>query len=103
MPDNSNPIDDSMLTEQNYQPLVQEPVVHPNPNAPLPIYPAFTGAFATGDAARQFRQRSRIDPKKAQDLERVKNHGREFSEPPSPSPTIQPRPTKLTHALFPHV
>ncbi|KNG44239.1 hypothetical protein DDE82_007088 [Stemphylium lycopersici] len=69
----------STLTEQNYHPLTQEGILPADPQAPRPIYPAYTGHFATGQEARQHRKRRRIAPKSsAPDLERVKRYGRMY-------------------------
>ncbi|KAI4956388.1 hypothetical protein J4E91_000599 [Alternaria rosae] len=84
------------LTEDNYLPLAWEPEVDedgneimaielnalmPSPSFPplQPIYPAFSGRFKTGPAARAHRKRTRV-PKKdgAPDVERVKRYGRMY-------------------------
>ena len=78
-PDGSDTGDDDTLTEANYRPVVPEPVVQPDPDAPEPIYQPYTGAFATAEAARQFRKRARVrKTKEAKDIERVKKYGRKF-------------------------
>ena len=51
----------------------------PNPDAPKPIYPAYSGRFQTALEAKAFRRRTRVDPKAgAPDVEHVKLHGRKF-------------------------
>lgn len=73
-------MDDSMLTELTYHPLTQEGIFPPDPNAPTPLYPAYTHHFATGPQARQHRRRRRFPPKsQAADIARVRAHGRKYS------------------------
>jgi len=88
------PVPEGALTEDNYLPIPWEPKIdedgyeiipiefqapEPNPEYPpfQPIYPAFSGRFKTGAAARAYRKRARV-PKKgpAPDVERVKKYGR---------------------------
>jgi hypothetical protein len=79
---------DPFLTEANYLPVVFEPDMveeadpDADPNVPpppplRPIYPAFTGRFTSGPAARAYRKRNRVPRKdRAPDVERVKRFGR---------------------------
>ncbi|KAI4929734.1 uncharacterized protein J4E92_005400 [Alternaria infectoria] len=86
------PVPEGALTEDNYLPIPWEPEIdedgyeiipiefdapEPDPSDPQPIYPAFSGRFKTGAAARAYRKRARV-PKKgpAPDVERVKKYGR---------------------------
>ncbi|KAI4653909.1 hypothetical protein J4E93_001677 [Alternaria ventricosa] len=88
------PVLEGALTEDNYLPIPWEPEVdedgyeiipiefdapEPDPSDPQPIYPAFSGRFKTGAAARAYRKRARV-PKKgpAPDVERVKKYGRMY-------------------------
>ncbi|KAI4713377.1 hypothetical protein J4E89_002357 [Alternaria sp. Ai002NY15] len=88
------PVPEGALTEDNYLPIPWEPEVdedgyeitpiefdapEPDPSDPQPIYPAFSGRFKTGAAARAYRKRARV-PKKgpAPDVERVKKYGRMY-------------------------
>ncbi|KAI4637477.1 hypothetical protein J4E83_000293 [Alternaria metachromatica] len=90
------PVPEGALTEDNYLPIPWEPEVdedgyeiipiefqalEPDPEYPpfQPIYPAFSGRFKTGAAARAYRKRARV-PKKgpAPDVERVKKYGRMY-------------------------
>ncbi|KAF2679478.1 hypothetical protein K458DRAFT_435095 [Lentithecium fluviatile CBS 122367] len=45
---------------------------------PAPAYPPYSGKFKTSEEARAHRKRSRKSPKKADDTERVRRHGREY-------------------------
>jgi len=90
------PVPEGALTEDNYLPIPWEPEIdedgyeiipiefqalEPDPEYPpfQPIYPAFSGRFKTGAAARAYRKRARV-PKKgpAPDVERVKKYGRKL-------------------------
>jgi len=65
------------LNENNYAPRTWDMDINrPRKNAPPPLYPAYTGRFQTGEEAKTYRQRARLPPKFAPDLERVKRHGR---------------------------
>ncbi|CAN9280798.1 unnamed protein product [Alternaria alternata] len=70
------------LNENNYTPIAWKPQPDVDPNAPpppQPIYPAYTGQFQSGPAARAYRKRNRIAPKSlASDVERVKRYGRMY-------------------------
>ncbi|KAG9187819.1 hypothetical protein G6011_05690 [Alternaria panax] len=72
----------ALLDENNYAPIAWEPQPAVDPNAPpppRPLYPAYTGRFQSGPAARAYRKRNRIAPKShASDVERVKRHGRMY-------------------------
>jgi hypothetical protein len=71
------------INESNYRPLnPDDEAPSPDPNAPPPLYPAYTGHFRTAQDAKRHRQRTRVAPKsKAPDIERVRRYGRKlFSE-----------------------
>ena len=88
------PVPEGALTEDNYLPIPWEPEIdedgyeiipiefqapEPDPEYPPfePIYPAFSGRFKTGAAARAYRKRARVAKKgPAPDVERVKKYGR---------------------------
>ncbi|CAA9965631.1 hypothetical protein PTMSG1_08990 [Pyrenophora teres f. maculata] len=73
-PSSTEPTDES-----NYRPRTWASDVNPpRKNAPPPLYPAYTGRFQTREAARTYRQRSRLPPKLAPDFERVKRYGRQY-------------------------
>ncbi|KAF1841421.1 uncharacterized protein K460DRAFT_291747 [Cucurbitaria berberidis CBS 394.84] len=73
------PPKDGDLTEENYQPLVTSNEPLPDPEAPRPVYPAYTGYFMSAHDAKAYRKRIRITPKEhAPDVERVKQYGRQY-------------------------
>ncbi|KAI2476104.1 hypothetical protein Ptr902_10995 [Pyrenophora tritici-repentis] len=82
-PVNTEPVSpepvDEPVDESSYIPRIWPSDVNPpRQNAPLPLYPAYTGHFQTREEARAYRQRSRLPPKLAPDLERVKRYGRQY-------------------------
>ena len=90
------PVPEGALTEDNYLPIPWEPEIdedgyeiipiefqalESDPEYPpfQPIYPAFSGRFKTGAAARAYRKRARVAKKgPAPDVERVKKYGRKL-------------------------
>jgi hypothetical protein len=68
------------INEINYRPLLpDDEAPSPDPNAPPPLYPAYTGHFRTAQDAKRHRLRTRVAPKsKAADIERVRRWGREL-------------------------
>jgi hypothetical protein len=67
------------VTEDTYLPLDPNNGSSPDPRAPRPLYPAYTGHFRTAQAASTHRKRTRVAPKSnAPDIDRVKRYGRKY-------------------------
>jgi hypothetical protein len=67
------------VTEDTYLPLDPNNGASPDPRAPRPLYPAYTGHFRTAQAASTHRKRTRVAPKSnAPDIDRVKRYGRKY-------------------------
>jgi hypothetical protein len=67
------------VTEDTYLPLDPDNEAPVDPQAPPPLYPAYTGHFQSAQAASTYRKRTRVAPKSnASDIDRVKCYGRKY-------------------------